>query len=150
MGILFIVATTALRIRQQLPPCLWLLCPRGKRDMGGLLRLNNCFGLEVTHATFYSQFIGQNMSHGPPNHWGAKVSLLRACKGRELEIFVKRGPPFTEHLSRARHCAQGFLALSPKVLNNPWEQGLLSSVNTWATWHSEIWKKVACSTPHNE
>ena len=73
------------------------------------------------------------------------ATLLCAYKGRQSEILVKWYLPFTEHLSRARlhlSCAEGFSDTPLNSLNNPPKQGLLSSVTTWATWHSKTWSSL--------
>ena len=64
------------QVEEQPSSCLWLLSLRGKRDLEVFPWTIRCPGLEMTHITFYSQFIGQNMSRGPTQSSGVQEVQL--------------------------------------------------------------------------
>lgn len=126
---------------EQPSSCLWSLSLRVKGDLEFLPRTIRCPGLEMIHVTFLLKIHCQGHVT-PPITGGQEVPLYRVPIRGENQILVKWYLPFTEHSSCARHCAEGFSDTSLNSLTDPPKQGHISSVNTWATWHSETWSSL--------
>lgn len=120
--------------------CLWSLSLRVKGDLEVLPQTIRCPGLEMMHVTFLLKTRCQE--HVTPSHRGEEVPVCCVPIRGETQILVKWYLPLTDHSSCARHCAEGFSDASLNSLSDPPKQGSISSVNTWATWHSETWSSL--------
>lgn len=118
-----------------------IIVSKGKRGFGVSPTDNQVSwpGNDTCH--FFTQNSLPRTCH-PPITGGQEVPLYRVPIRGENQILVKWYLPFTEHSSCARHCAEGFSDTSLNSLTDPPKQGHISSVNTWATWHSETWSSL--------